>query len=166
MRGTLPLIAGLLALIVAPARAEQAEAPRCDAEPAVLPLRLKLKAPSKSHGAAARKLLVARFPCMTFVCSDKTRTMYAIVSERDAKALLGRHLEMRTVPNAGGSAGKDAVFIEIKPKRFVPVELRPHVETLWFNTDPTFWLVDDPGERACGDARASVRVKDRRSGEK
>lgn len=149
MTRTLALVAGLLSSLVVPARAQPEAAPRCQRDRAGTPLVLVLKAPAKAHGIAVRNLLAARFPCVTFVCKDKAGTMYAVIADADAKALFGKHLAVRTVPNAGGSAGKDAVFVDITPKGYVPTELRPHVKALWFDTDPTFWLGDDPDQRAC-----------------
>jgi hypothetical protein len=114
---------------------------RCPRAPGGTPLFFKLKKPGNQHGRAVREILHEELPCLVFLCTRKGE-MFAYVSKRDARKLLGRHVVYSSVKGAGNSADTGASFVEVRPASFVPESLKEHVERLTFNDDPMF---DDTG---------------------
>jgi hypothetical protein len=138
-----------VSLQAAPAQpAEGKAAVKCRKRPTGgTPLFFKLKRPVAEHGAAARAILRERFPCLRFWCTRKGE-MFAHLSEREARKLLGRHVAYETVKGAGNNVDTDATFVSIRPASFVPELLKDHVTRLAFNDDPKF-LYTGPSATKC-----------------
>jgi hypothetical protein len=112
-----------------------------------MPLFFKVRQPADVHGPAAREILREQFPCMKFECTRKG-DMLATIGKTDAKKLLGGHVVYSTVKGAGNSAGKDALFVQVRPVSFVPEILKEHVERLTFHDDPKLEYTG-PATRKC-----------------
>lgn len=100
-----------------------------------MPLFFRVKKPAEVHGPAAREVLRKELPCLVFECTRKG-DMLATISKPDAMKLLGGHVVYSAVNGAGNSAGRDALFVTVRPSSFVPEILKEHVARLTFHDDP------------------------------